>query len=47
MWAKANGTVPVLYRPREAVVEILTKCKADKMYRMAMGCDDLAAIVAE
>ena len=45
-WAKANGTVPVLFRPSEEVVEILVRCKADRLYRIAKDCDEMAAIVA-
>jgi anti-anti-sigma factor len=45
-WAKANGTVPVLYRPSEEVTEILVRCKADRLYRIARDCDEMAAIVS-
>jgi anti-anti-sigma regulatory factor len=45
-WAKANGTVPVLFRPCDDVVEILVRCKADKVYRIAKDCDEMAAIVS-
>jgi len=47
MWAKANGAVPVLFRPRDEVVEIFARCKADKLYRIARDCDEMTAIVAK
>ena len=46
LWAESSGAVAVLYRPCEEVAEILTRCKADKLYRVARTCDELAAIVS-
>jgi anti-anti-sigma factor len=43
--AQAAGAQPILYRPSEEVIEILTRCKADQVYRVAASTDDLATIL--